>query len=140
MAGAGGGFGRPDSFDDDDYYDADEDRIRRHYLQHQRPNSERAQTSTMIGQDSSQQPPETIHVKLNESYFAREQRALIDLVANIRQKFQSTQLFNPAKNQSIREQQQQWTEDVSIALPRAKFIARSARFHNSSWRELGSLV
>lgn len=58
---------------------------------------------------------ETIKVNLDESYFSNERRVLVNLFANCRQKFASMQLFNPAKNQSIKEQQQQsWNENVSL--------------------------
>ena len=54
-----------------------------------------------------------IRVKLNEGYFAKEQRSLLNMAANLRQKISSMQMFNPAKNQSINEQQQEWSQKVS---------------------------
>lgn len=57
---------------------------------------------------------EPIQVKLNESYFAREQKLVKDCLANVRQKVAQLQMFNPAKNATQREQQQTWNESVSI--------------------------
>lgn len=60
---------------------------------------------------------ETIQVKLNESYFANERKAAVNLLANCRQKLNSLQMFNPAKNQSIRERQEMnWNENVSFII------------------------
>jgi len=60
------------------------------------------------------QRPETIQVKLSEGYFANERKALVNMVANCRQKFNSMQMFNPAKNQSTKERQENWNENVSF--------------------------
>lgn len=56
---------------------------------------------------------ETIHVKLSEGYFSNERKKVVNLLANLRSKFNSMQMFDPAKNKSINEQQQSWKEDVS---------------------------
>lgn len=114
-AGIGGSGGQEDYDDeDDDSISQGHDRIRRNYIHHahQAHHTNNQDHSNGIGNSASQQDT-TIHVTLNESYFSSERRALVNLLANIRQKFNSMQMFNPAKNQSIKEQQQQWNEDVS---------------------------
>lgn len=63
-------------------------------------------------QQQQHQTASTIHVQLNEGYFARERRILLNFAANVRQKCSSIQMFNPAKNTAMREQQQQWDEKV----------------------------
>lgn len=81
-----------------------------------RPNYQQQQQVDQNCQQQQQQRQahETIEVRLNESYFSNERRALVNLLANCRQKFASLQLFNPVQNQSIKEQQQQsWNENVS---------------------------
>uniref|UniRef100_A0A6G1SP16 Sodium-dependent neutral amino acid transporter SLC6A17 n=1 Tax=Aceria tosichella TaxID=561515 RepID=A0A6G1SP16_9ACAR len=61
--------------------------------------------------------PETIQVTLNESYFARERRFIVSQLANARQKLNSLQLFNPAQNESLKQQQQQeWSEKEKYTL------------------------
>lgn len=72
------------------------------------------QATTFVSGGAARQPAETIQVTLNESYFASERRILLDLFANLRQKLSSTQMFNPAKNETIKQQQQEWNEKVSL--------------------------
>lgn len=62
---------------------------------------------------ASRQQPETIRVKLNESYFAREKHLLMGLMANARNKVNSMKLFNPVQNESTKQQQEEWSERVS---------------------------
>lgn len=62
---------------------------------------------------AGRQPAETIRVKLNESYFAKEKHLLIGLMANARNKVNSMRLFNPMQNETAKQQQQEWTERVS---------------------------
>ena len=111
--------------DDDDSLSHPHDRIRRNYLQNQHQQYSQGsginggggggeqQENSARTLNGSGQRQETIRVNLNESYFANERRALVNLLANVRQKFNSMQMFNPAKNQSIKEQQEQWNENVS---------------------------
>lgn len=114
-------------FDDDDEDDDSlssqsnsRDKIRRNYIAAPTNNNNNlaandpASPSSQSHQRNHYQIPETIQVKLNESYFANERRAAVNLLANCRQKLNSLQMFNPAKNQSIREQQEKnWEENVS---------------------------
>lgn len=84
------------------------DRIRRSYRIHEQQAAGR--------QDSAPQAngqPQAIRVTLNESYFAPERRALVNLLANARQKMNSLRLFNPAQNEASKQRQEQWDEKVS---------------------------
>lgn len=112
--------------DDDDEEDDDDDsftrgdNIRRsNYLHSVGLAAQQSSTGCATNQPrlvSAGAQGETIQVKLNESYFANEKRAVVNLVANCRQKLNSMQMFNPAKNQTFREQQQQQSsENVSLA-------------------------
>lgn len=117
-------IGQEDDFYDDDDEDDDSfnegrgvDRIKRNYL-HQSASNQQA--SSAGSQPGVHQQPEIINVKLDESYFAREKRFLINAMANVRNKLNSVQMFNPAKNQVLKEQQESWSENVShsiICLP-----------------------
>lgn len=115
-------------FDDDDEDDDSlssqfnsRDKIRRNYIAAPNNSAETSgNTLNHPGNSSSHSNqrnypiPETIQIKLNESYFANERKAAVNLLANCRQKLNSLQMFNPAKNQSIREQQEKnWNENVS---------------------------
>lgn len=63
---------------------------------------------------AQRQQPETIRVKLNESYFARERHLLVGLVANARNKVNSMRLFNPIENDAAKQQREdEWSERVS---------------------------
>lgn len=84
------------------------DRIKRS-THHQTTTNSKTNTNTKINFAN-----EPIQVKLNESYFAREQKLIKDCLANVRQKVSQLQLFNPAKNATQREQQQTWNESVSV--------------------------
>lgn len=121
---SGGQAASEEDFDDDDDDSIGHDRIRRNYLHqhHQAANSanlqqQQQQDATEAAAAAASTGPfraaETIQVKLNEGYFASERKAVVNLLANCRQKCSSMQMFNPAKNQSIKEQQQQWDENVS---------------------------
>lgn len=120
-----------DDDDDDDSFSSPShrrgDKIKRNYISgvandHNDPQN--AINSTTAGSSSTSNYnqrnnniQETIQVKLNESYFANERRAAVNLLANCRQKLNSLQMFNPAKNQSIREQQEMnWNENVSFRI------------------------
>lgn len=108
-----------DDDEDDDSFGSSSpaDRIRRHYHHHQQQqqNSSSQQAASGGGSSSVSVPTETIQVKLNESYFARERRLLVDALANVRQTVSSVRMFNPAKNESVKQQaQQEWNEKVSV--------------------------
>lgn len=62
---------------------------------------------------NQKQQPETIRVKLNESYFAKEKHLLVGLMANARNKVNSIRLFNPIENDAVKQQQDEWSERVS---------------------------
>ena len=120
--------------DDEDNYEP-VDRIRRSYhLTSQHPSSsqqakqqqqQRQQSNNTARLANAAAPPhqgyhmppaETIQVTLNESYFARERRFIVSQLANARQKLNSLQLFNPAQNENLKQQQQQeWSEKVSAS-------------------------
>jgi hypothetical protein len=113
-----------DEDEEEEYEDTYEpvDRIRRSFrLTSQQSNSSQQQQQYNVagkqaGQQQSYKLPtvETIQVTLNESYFARERRFIVNQLANARQKLNSIQLFNPAQNESLKQQQQQqWSEKVS---------------------------
>lgn len=108
--------------DEDEFDEEDEDsfssssRPNRHHgdkitRKYQTGADSSAGSSAFYQSDGTNQ--ETIRVHLNESYFANERRQLVGLVANVRQKLNTLQMFNPAKNQTINEQQQNWNEKVS---------------------------
>lgn len=108
--------------DDDDSYSQTHrgDGIRRNYRLHayaqpggSSSGSHQRQTNENYRETNNTANQETIRVHLNESYFASERRAVVALLANVRQKVSSLQMFNPVKNQSINEQQEQWNEKVS---------------------------
>lgn len=85
------------------------DRIRRHQR-------ESASVTLDINHDSNRgNERDTIHVRLNESYFAKEQTAIYNFLANTRQYLTSLRLFNPAKNENIRQKEETWTESVSFS-------------------------
>lgn len=89
-------------------YNKPADRIRRSHQTTTANPATTSKTSTKINFAN-----EPIQVKLNESYFAREQKLVKDCLANVRQKVAQLQMFNPAKNATQREQQQTWNESVS---------------------------
>lgn len=128
----GGGNFSDDDDDDDSLSQQQHDRIRRsNYLssqQHQASHQQQQQQHQLNQQASnfnSTTRQETIHVKLNESYFANEKKALVNMLANCRQKLNTLQMFNPAKNQSLREQQeQQWNDNVSLLLYNSSLFAQ----------------
>lgn len=100
--------------EDSDSLSQAHDQVRRNYLPnlHQVSGNEssRAQAQRELSTDAAKSQP-----KLGESYFAKERRALLNVLANGRQKISSLQMFNPAKNQSVKEEQQQWSENVSVS-------------------------
>lgn len=85
------------------------DRVRRHH--HSRDDIE---IGCSDGIRQGRRLPETIHVRLNESYFGKEKTAIYNLLANARQRVASLRLFNPAKNEVVRENEQTWSESVSV--------------------------
>lgn len=95
--------------EDEDSFDHSKDKIRRNYLHHAHGVNMSFDANRMGG-------PEPIQVKLNESYFANEKRAIVNLLANARTKLNSMQMFNPAKNQTIKEQQETWSDKVSLLI------------------------
>lgn len=105
-----------DEEDDDDdslSQSGPQDRVRRNYLG-QQPASLSAVGSLPDGSmPGATGRPETIKVQLNESYFSAERRRLYNLLATVRSKLSSMQMFNPVKNQTMREQQETWDEKVS---------------------------
>lgn len=128
-SGAGGhfglaGYGRPSGGrhdeDDEEFYDDEDDsysehkpgvdKIKRNYLQQQQSKQQPQQ----VDQSQQSSGPETIRVELDESYFGKEKRFLINVASNLRSKLNSMQMFNPAKNVNIKEQQETWNESVSV--------------------------
>lgn len=125
----GGARGNPLEEDEEDEDDeptssdsAPHDGIHRSYLQNQQMNPQ-------AGQNNATRP-ETIQVQLNEGVFANERRYVHDLLASARSRLAAMQMFNPVKNQSLREQQEQWDEKVS----------RSAREGHLGEQPLSSIV
>lgn len=108
----------PDDDDDDSLSQScPQDRIRRNYLG-QRPGANLASSQAEASLGASARP-ETIEVQLNEGFLSRERRFLYDILANTRSKLSTMQMFNPARNQSMREQQESWDEKVSSSGQRA---------------------
>lgn len=118
-AAARSGRGVADEFEDDEDYDEDSfnnnnrhinrgDKIKRNYLQHETTNNFSFDNRGPLGTG------EAIHVQLNEGYFSNEKKIVIDFLANVRSKLSSMQMFNPAKNQTVKEQQETWNDKVSI--------------------------
>lgn len=111
MANHFGKFGPQIGHDDEDSISSSSssiatDKIKRH--QHSRGDI-RIGIESRLGDEKS----ETIRVKLDESYFAKEKAAICNFVANARQRLTSIRMFNPAKNETIRETEQTWNESVS---------------------------
>lgn len=122
---ASGRFGRHGQQDEDEEEEEEDfvsrDRVRRSYI---RPASgqqrQHFETSTNAAwqppaSDGSPRPePAVTRVTLDEGYFAPERRKLRGALANVRQKLAGLQLFNPARNESLKQQQrEEWTEKVS---------------------------
>jgi len=111
--------------EDEDYLAVGGDGIRRSYHIHEQA-SNRKRGEEKSGPDSVASAaasaggiglglgqPETIQVTLNEGYFAKERRAIVEVLANVRQKLNSIRPFNPAQNEASKQKHEEWNEKVS---------------------------